>query len=148
MKRLLIGGHSLPHYYTTMFSRLLHLQSLARHSSRLLQPSPLRFNYISKKALDEIGKEHGDGVWSQTKMYTRQAKLIMTEGMIALKRDIGKYMDMRKRLSQEHSSPTEEDQKLMEKIRREARRLKTMIIIQILPMSGPILLYYLYTYPN
>ena len=36
----------------------------------------------------------------------------------------------------------------MRKLEEEVRRMKTMVFIQIMPMSGPLLLYYLYTYPN
>jgi len=33
-------------------------------------------------------------------------------------------------------------------MRQELHRMKAMVVIQILPMSGPLLIYYLYTYPT
>lgn len=81
-------------------------------------------------------------------MYSKQAKLIYSQGWVALKKDITTYRSLQAKQKQGSETFTREELKLKKRMWGEIQGLKTLFIIQVLPMSGPLLLYYIYVYPT
>ena len=81
-------------------------------------------------------------------MYTKQAQLIVLQGWTALKGDYQTYLSIRRKEGQGDCTLTEEELRLKSRMWQEINGIKTLIIIQILPFSGPLLIYYIYTYPT
>ena len=81
-------------------------------------------------------------------MYSQQAKVIYKHGLDALKKDFKTYQSLRLKEKDGNSSLTTDEAKLKKRMWQEISGLKTLFIIQVLPFSGPLLLYYIYVYPT
>jgi|JI10StandDraft_1071094.scaffolds.fasta_scaffold80315_5 hypothetical protein len=81
-------------------------------------------------------------------MYSKMAKYIYLCGWTALKKDARTYLSLKKKEKGGEELLTKEEYRLKKHMWKEVERLKTLAIIQILPFSGPLLLYYLYVYPT
>lgn len=106
------------------------------------------FGYIRKKELDNIEKDHGRTVSQRMIMYSKQAKYIYQCGWTAFKKDINTYLSLKKKEQRGEETLTKQEERLKKHMWKEVERLKTLAIIQILPFSGLLFLYYLYVYPT
>ena len=104
--------------------------------------------YIRKKELDEIEKQYGTSTYEKMKMYTKQAQLIYKQGWTALKQDFHTYRSLKQKEKQKGSVLSREEERLKKRMWQEMTGLKNLVIIQILPFSGPLLIYYIYVYPT
>lgn len=120
---------------------MISLRSTVAASKLLL----LRSNYIRQKEIDEICKGYGDGWKDKAKMYTKMFAHIIKEGFIDAKKEASLYWDLKKKPVSER---TEQDWNDLIRMRHDFYRLGPLVIIQILPMSGPLFILYMYTYPG
>lgn len=60
----------------------------------LAQTCAIRYSYISKRALDEIEKAHGNTAFQRVKMYAKQARHIAKEGFFSFKKDLDEYFKL------------------------------------------------------
>ena len=67
------------------------------------------------------------------------------EGFFGVKRDIGIFQQLRKKPKTEYSPA---DWNELIRLHHDFYRLGPLVIIQILPMSGPLFVLYMYTYPG
>lgn len=78
--------------------QLIHFQTTTMLTSNihhfLTKNLNVRFNYISKRALDEIEKAHGKSAMQRALMYTKQAKHIAKEGFLSFKNDLEQYFKL------------------------------------------------------
>lgn len=107
-----------------------------------------RFAYLSKKALDDIEKAHGASLFQRMLMYSKQARYIAKEGFFSFKKDLGEYFKLQMLEKVENKTLTEEQQALKKKIAQDMKKLRPIVLINILPMSPPLLIFYLLTYPT
>lgn len=81
-------------------------------------------------------------------MYTKQAKYIAKEGFISFKKDLEQYFKLIMTEKIDNKVLTPEQQSLKKKISQDLNKLKPIILINILPFSGPLLIFYILTYPT
>jgi hypothetical protein len=112
------------------------------------QSLTIRYNYISKKALDDIEKAHGKSAFQRGLMYTKQARHIAKEGFFSFKKDLEQYFKILMIEKVDNKTLTPEQQSIKKKIVQDMGRLKPIILINILPFSAPLLIFYILTYPS
>ena len=81
-------------------------------------------------------------------MYTTQAKLIAKEGFFSFKNDVEQYFKLIMIEKVDNKPLTPEQEKLKKKIAQDMGKLKPIILINILPFSAPLLIFYIITYPS
>ena len=101
--------------------------------------------YARQSVIDDICKGYGEGWKDKIKMYSRMFVYIAKEGFMGAKKDASLFMQLRKKPEQER---TEQDWNNLIRMRHDFYRLGPLWIIQILPMSGPLFVAYMYTYPG
>jgi hypothetical protein len=109
---------------------------------------PIRCSYISKKALDEIERSHGKTAFQRTLMYSKQARHIAKEGFFSFKKDLEQYFKLIMTEKVDNKVLTPEQQTLKKKIAQDFNKLKPILLINLLPFAGPLLIFYILTYPT
>jgi hypothetical protein len=81
-------------------------------------------------------------------MYTKQAKHIAKEGFFSFKNDLQQYFKLIMIEKVDNKPLTPEQERTKKKIAMDMGKLKPIIIINILPFSAPLLIFYIITYPT
>lgn len=106
----------------------------------------ISYNYVRKKDIDQICSGYtSNSTMDKIKMYTRMFAHIGKEGFKGAKDDFKVYMQLK---NKPRSQYTSEDWNQLIRIYHDFFRLGPLVIIQILPMSGPLFVLYMYTYPG
>lgn len=107
----------------------------------------LHYNYVRKRDIDQICQPYANTTskYQQMKMYTKMFAHIGKEGFKGAKNDVSLYLELRKKPKNQFTS---EDWNQLIRIHHDFYRLGPLFIIQVLPMSGPLFILYMYTYPG
>ena len=81
-------------------------------------------------------------------MYTKQAKHIAKEGFFSFKKDLEQYFKLIMIEKVDGKALTPEQEAIKRKIAQDLNKLKPVILINLLPFSGPLLIFYILTYPT